>query len=88
MPYRARIKWWKNSMSHGWIESDEWRDWYALTPNERWRESLRLREFYLAAGGSLDPEPDTQSPFYFAGARSPMPANGGAGVRLLRRSGV
>jgi hypothetical protein len=42
---------------------DEWEGWYRLTPQERWRESMRLWEFYLAMGGSLDPEYDTQSPF-------------------------
>ena len=44
--------------------SDEWRDWIALTPLERWRRSQELFAAYVAAGGSLDPEPDPQSPFY------------------------
>lgn len=44
---------------------DEWMEWYRMTPAERWRASLQLWEVYLALGGSLDPEPDTQSPFYF-----------------------
>lgn len=42
----------------------EWAAWYALTPQERWRESQKLWETYLAAGGPLDPEPDPQSPFF------------------------
>ena len=29
----------------------------------RWAESMKLWEFYLAMGGSLDPEYDPQSPF-------------------------
>jgi len=44
---------------------DECMEWYRLTPAERWREAERLWEAYIAMGGSLDPEPDTQSPFYF-----------------------
>jgi hypothetical protein len=35
----------------------EWAEWYSMTPMERWRESGRLWELYLAMGGSLDPEP-------------------------------
>ncbi len=38
-------------------------DWYRLSAEERWRESSRLWDTYLALGGSLDPEPDSQSPF-------------------------
>ena len=44
---------------------DEWMEWYRMTPAERWRASGQLWEVYVALGGSLDPEPDTQSPFYF-----------------------
>ena len=46
-------------------DADTWREWYAFTPLERWRESMQLWQFYLRVGGSLDPEPDPQSPFYF-----------------------
>ena len=45
--------------------SDEWREWIALTPMERWRRSQELFAAYVAAGGSLDPDPDPQCPFYF-----------------------
>jgi hypothetical protein len=49
----------------------EWAEWYRLTPIQRWLESEKLWKTYLALGGSLDPEPDTQSPFFDArGARS------------------
>jgi hypothetical protein len=41
----------------------EWLDWYSLTPLERWHESQKLWGHYLAVGGSLEPEPDTQRPF-------------------------
>lgn len=45
--------------------SEEWRAWIALTPMERFRESEKKLAAYLANGGSLDPDPDPQSPFYF-----------------------
>jgi hypothetical protein len=41
---------------------EEWQAWYRLTPEQRWDESMKLWEFYRAMGGSLDPEPDSQSP--------------------------
>jgi hypothetical protein len=70
------------------LVGDEWADWYRLTPVERWLESEKLWQIYLALGGSLDPEPDTQSPFFDAGASGQVPAHGWAGVRVLRRSRV
>ena len=70
------------------ICSGEWLDWYALTPQERWSESQKLWATYLALGGSLDPEPDTQSPFYDAEASGESVAHGRAGLRVVRRSGV
>jgi hypothetical protein len=42
----------------------EWAEWYRLTPIQRWLESEKLWQTYLGLGGSLDPEPDTQSPFF------------------------
>lgn len=44
--------------------SGEWLEWYRLSPLERLRESQKMWAAYLALGGSFDPEPDTQSPFY------------------------
>lgn len=38
--------------------------WLRLSPAQRMMESARLWRFYIAMGGSLDPEPDPQSPFY------------------------
>lgn len=70
------------------IPDDEWEEWYQMTPLQRWRESQKLWAFYLEVGGSLDPEPDTQSPFYTAVEECSVPADGRAGVRILRRSGV
>jgi hypothetical protein len=67
---------------------DEWDEWYRMTPLERWRESEKLWEFYLRVGGSLDPEPDSQSPFYFDDEPGPPPLNGRPGLRVLRRGGI
>lgn len=70
------------------IVEGEWADWYRLTPQERWRESERLWLVYLSLGGTLDPEPDTQSPFFDPSAPSAVAADGRTGVRVLRRGGV
>lgn len=69
-------------------ESDTWQQWYRLTPLERWAESMKLWDFYLQVGGSLDAEPDSQSPFDAFLPRCPAPADGRSGVRVLRRGGV
>ncbi len=66
----------------------EWVAWFALTPQERMAESAKLWEQYLAMGGSLDPDPDPQSPFFFPEDYEPSPPDGRAGVRILRRSGI
>lgn len=66
----------------------EWAEWYLMTPEQRWCESERLWEIYLTLGGTLDPEPDSQSPFFDAREWREMFAHGGAGVRAVRRSGV
>jgi hypothetical protein len=66
----------------------EWAEWYRLTPVQRWLESEKLWQTYLALGGSLDPEPDTQSPFFDARAPRPRPAHGRTGMRVLRRGRV
>ena len=70
------------------LVEDEWVEWYRLTPVQRWLESEKLWQTYLALGGSLDPEPDTQSPFYDGSAPGPRPVDGRPGVRVLRRGGV
>jgi hypothetical protein len=66
----------------------EWAEWYRMTPAARWAETAKLWNAYLELGGSLDPEPDTQSPFFDAGARRAAPPDGRPGVRLVRRSRV
>ena len=55
---------------------------------QRWHETEKLWKVFLTLGGSLDPEPDTQSPFYNAFKTGPMPSHGGAGLRVVRRSGI
>ena len=66
----------------------EWVDWYRLTPLERWHESEKLWAYYLSIGGSLDPEPDTQSPFYDGATPGPRPVDGRPGLRVLRRGRI
>jgi len=67
------------------IVGEEWAAWYRLTPQERWRESEKLWEVYLYLGGSLDPEPDTQSPIFDPEASS---APAAYPPSILRRSRV
>ncbi|MBI5206849.1 MAG: hypothetical protein HY934_03565 [Candidatus Firestonebacteria bacterium] len=45
---------------------DETEEWLKMTPVQRLKESGNLWKLYLSLGGSLDAEPDTQSPFYFS----------------------
>jgi len=78
-------------LSQGYYESQEdpeILEWWSLTPAQRFEESQKLWATFLALGGSLDPEPDWQSPFYFpetSGARS---AHGRSGVYSVRRRRV
>jgi hypothetical protein len=66
----------------------EWADWYELTPEERWAESMKLWQQYLAMGGSLAPDPDPQSPFFDAEEWRALYGDGRPSVRVLRRGGV
>jgi len=63
-------------------------EWYRMSPQERWLESMKLWETYILLGGRLEPEPDTQSPFYDPQAQDRGTVDGRAGLRALRRSGV
>jgi hypothetical protein len=65
--------------------SDEWKEWVALTPIERFRESEKIFAQYLALGGTLDPDPDPTSPFDNPSEWNPHAAHGRAGLRVLRR---
>ena len=66
----------------------EWAEWYALTPAERYRESMKLWDTYLALGGTLEPEPDTQSPFFDPQEWRENAAHGRPGLRIVGRSGI
>ena len=44
---------------------DEEREWLNFSMQKRILETTNLWKLYIALGGSLDPEPDPQSPFYF-----------------------
>ena len=70
------------------MAEDEWAEWRKLTPEERFLESMKLWETYLALGGSLEPEPDTQSPFFDPEEWRANLAHGRPGVRVLRRGGI
>ena len=63
-------------------------EWYRMTPRERWAESMRLWDTFYLLGGTLDPEPDSQSPFHDARARGRGSADGRPGLRAVRRGGV
>ena len=67
---------------------EQWEEWYLMTPQQRWQETEKLWAFYLTVGGSLDPEPDSQSPFYFDDEPYRTPLNNQPGWRVIRRSGV
>jgi hypothetical protein len=62
------------------ITTDESAEWYAFTPLQRW-------QVYLQLGGYLDPEPDTQSLFFWGGALCSLPAQAVTGLCVLRCSG-
>ena len=51
------------------LVEEELLEWYRMTAEERWAESQRLWATFRLLGGSLDPEPDSQSPFDFQGMR-------------------
>ena len=71
------------------IVEGECADWYRLAPLERWRESQKLWVAYLQMRGSLDPEPDTESPFhniYFGkGGAFENPNTFPSGLNTIRR---
>ena len=70
------------------LVGEEWAEWYRLTPAQRWQETAKLWNSYLMLGGSLDPEPDTQSPFFYPEAPRPRNPYGRLGMRVVRRNRV
>ena len=76
-------------MGTDWSESEtEVVEWALLTPQERWAEATKLLAFYLAMGGSLDPEPDSQSPFDFEELERAVPPLRRTSLHPVRRDGV
>ena len=67
---------------------DEWAEWRKLTPEQRFLESMKLWETYPALGGSLEPEPDSQSAFFDPEEWRENFAHGRPSMRVLRRGGV
>ncbi len=66
------------------LEGAEWAEWYFMTPQQRWRESEKLCQNYLALGGSLAGEPDTQSPFFDPEEWPAPTADGRSSLHILR----
>jgi hypothetical protein len=66
-------------------EEEEWEN---MTTVERYIESSKLWKIYLSFGGSLDPEPDSQSPFDFPEMQRAVPVDGRSGVYIIRRGGI
>jgi hypothetical protein len=75
----------QNSGAEPLSEADEWA---LLTPAQRWLEYDKLWAIYLGWGGSLDPQPDSQSPFDCEELERAVPGHGRPGVRIIRRGGV
>ncbi len=63
-------------------------EWYRMSPRDRWTESLLLWDTFILLGGQLDPEPDSQSPFYDEQSRRRSTTDGRSSVRAVRRSRV
>jgi hypothetical protein len=70
------------------LVGEEWAEWYRITPARRWRETGNLWHSYLMLGGSLDPEPDTQSPFFDPKAPRARFGHRRPGMRVVRRGRV
>ncbi len=64
---------------------EEFAEWISLTPQQRFEESMKLWDTYLALGGSLEPDADPQSPFFFREDWSPGTTDGRPSVRFIRR---
>jgi hypothetical protein len=68
------------------LVGEQWTEWYRLSPAQRWRETEKLWRAYLMLGGSLDPGPDSQSPFHNPEAPRSDAAHGRPCVRVIWRS--
>ena len=67
------------------LDNEERAEWARLTPEQRYVESCKLWITYLEFGGSLDPEPDSQSPFDFPELQRAVSVDGRSGVHFIRR---
>jgi hypothetical protein len=70
------------------LAGEEWAEWYFLTSIQRWIETEKLWHTYLQLGGSLDPEPDTQSPYFDPETSGQSSSHGRSGMRIIRRSRI
>jgi hypothetical protein len=70
------------------LVGEEWAEWYRMTPQERFAESMKLWDTFFALGGSLEPEADSQSPFFDEEEWRANSTDGGPGMRVLRRGPV
>ena len=67
---------------------DEQDEWASLSPQERWQENEKLWQIYLEMGGSLDPQPDSQSPFDFEELQRAIPDYRRASMYFIRSGRV
>ena len=67
------------------MDDQEVMEWYALSPAERFAESQKLWEVFLLFGGTCEPKPDTESPFYHLQFERQSSTHGRASVHPLRR---
>lgn len=88
MPEASTISKTDLTISAEGLVGKEQAEWYSMTPMERWHEPGKLWEVYLAMGGSLDPEPDPQSPFFDPNDPNSSSVDGRRERRLVRRNGV
>lgn len=70
------------------LVGEEWAAWYRLTPAQRFAAQDEMWAIFFALGGSLDPEPDTQSPFFDEEEWRASLADGRSGMRVIRRGGI
>ena len=66
------------------VNENEIRDWYTLSPAQRFSESQKLWEVFLLFGGSVEPEPDSQSPFNSLYIEDAGPSDGRSGLHPPR----
>jgi hypothetical protein len=62
-------------------------EWYRMTPQERWEESMRLWSTFRLLGGRFEPG-ELRSAFHDMRARPAGPDAGLAPVRVTRRGGI